>query len=276
MYKIMQFILILAIYSSVFAKDSLVFAPLPMEDTKTIFTQFDPMVKFLEKKLKKKIILDYNQNYADILKKFQENKIDLAYLGPLPYIKLKEKYILATPLVHFKSRNGNAFYTCSLISTSNTNIEIKDIKNKKIALTQPLSTCGYLSVNTLLKKEKSLLENNKYQYLGRHDSVALSVIRREFDFGGVKSSIAKKYTNLGLKELAKTPLLPSFSLIGNKATIQSDTLNQIIKIMKNIKKEETQYWGENIKYGCIEAKNSDFNNLRMLYYNTSIPNKGNF
>jgi len=244
MYKIMQFILILAIYSSVFAKDSLVFAPLPMEDTKTIFTQFDPMVKFLEKKLKKKIILDYNQNYADILKKFQENKIDLAYLGPLPYIKLKEKYILATPLVHFKSRNGNAFYTCSLISTSNTNIEIKDIKNKKIALTQPLSTCGYLSVNTLLKKEKSLLENNKYQYLGRHDSVALSVIRREFDFGGVKSSIAKKYTNLGLKELAKTPLLPSFSLIGNKATIQSDTLNQIIKIMKNIKKEETQYWAK--------------------------------
>ena len=276
MLKILQIILFLSLCSSVFAKDTLVFSPLPMENAKVTLTQFTPMIKYLEKKLNKKITIDYNKNYADILEKFKQNKIDLAYLGPLPYIELKEKYPSAIPLVHFKNSNGDAFYTCSLITFATTNTKIKNIINKKIALTQPLSTCGYLSVNALLKEQNNSLENNKYRYLGRHDTVALSVVRGEFGFGGVKSSIAKKYSNLGLKELATTPLLPGFSLVGNKATIKTATLNKIIQIIKNAQKEEFQCWGKNIRYGSKEAKDSDYDNLRILKDTTNIPKKGNF
>lgn len=258
------------------AKDTIIFAPLPVENIKTVFTQFNPMITYLEKLLDKKIIIDYNQNYADILEKFKQKKVDIAYLGPLPYIELKDKYPTALPLVHFKNNNGNAFYKCSIITFATNNTKLENIKNKKIALTQPLSTCGYLSVNALLEKSNNSLNNNKYSYLGKHDTVALSVVRGEFDFGGVKSSIAKKYSNLGLKELTKTGFLPGFALIGNQETLSLKTLQKIQTVMKNVKKEDSQNWGKNISYGCSEAKDSDYNTLRKAKKIITIPTQSNF
>ena len=276
MLETIKSVLILSFFSSLSAKDILVFAPLPMENRKTIFTQFLPMVKYLEKNLNKKITIDYNENYVNMLKKIKQGKIDIAYLGPLPYIELKKNYPAVLPLVHFNSSDGNQFYTCSIVTLINNYTKIKNIINKKIALTQPLSTCGYLSVDALLQKSKNSLDNNKYRYIGRHDKVALNIIRGKYDFGGVKSSIAKKYSNLGLKEIAKTSPLPNFVLIGNKATLSKKTLQDIQKIMKNVKKEEFQLWGKNISYGCSEAKDKDYNNLRKLKNNIQIPIKGNF
>lgn len=276
MFKFLKVILLLSLISVLSAKDTIVFAPLPMENIKTVFTQFNPMIKYLEKKLNKKIILDYNQNYADILQKFKQKRIDIAYLGPLPYVTLKSEYPAALPLVHFKNSNGNAFYKCSLVTFATNNTKLEDIIDKKIALTQPLSTCGYLSVHSLLTKSNNSLKNNKYRYVGKHDTVALSVIRSEFDFGGVKSGIAQKYSNLGLKELAQTNLLPGFALIGNQKTLSLKTLQKIQIIMKNVKKEESQSWGENISHGCSEAKDIDYNILRKAKKTIIIPTKGNF
>lgn len=234
------------------------------------------MMKYLEKKLNKNVVLDYSTNYADLLNKFQQKKIDIAYLGPLPYITLKQEYPPVLPLVHFKNSDGNTFYTCSIVTFATDHTKIEDIKNKKIALTQPLSTCGYLYVDTLLKNSNSSLENNKYRYLGQHDSVALSIIRGEFNFGGVKSRIARKYSNLGLKVVDETPLLPGFVLVGNSETLTKETLSSIQNIMKNVKKEEFQLWGENIRYGCSEAKDTDYNNLRAIKSTVKIPPIGNF
>lgn len=276
MLKIIKIILLLLIYSTINAKDTLVFAPLPIENRKTLFTQFDPMIKYLEGQLDKKIIIDYNKNYSDILEKFKQKKIDIAYLGPLPYIELKKYYSPALPLVHFNNSNGNKFYTCSLVTFATNDITIKNIKNKKIALTQPLSTCGYLSVEALLKESNNSLNHNKYKYIGRHDSVALSIIRGKYDFGGVKSSIAKKYSNLGLKELSKTSLLPSFTLVGNQKTISKKTLQKLVNVLKNTNKEELEKWGENISYGCSAAADEDYDSLRELKNNINIPIKGNF
>lgn len=120
------------------------------------------------------------------------------------------------------------------------------------------------------------MKNNKYKYVCKHDTVALSVVRGEFDFGGVKSSIAKKYSNLGLKELAQTGLLPGFALIGNKETLPLETLQKIQVTMKNVQTEEVQRWGENISHGCNEAKDSDYNTLRKAKKTILIPIQGNF
>lgn len=268
--------IILALSYSLYARESLVFAPLPVENVKTVYTQYAPMIKYLEKNLNKKIVFDYNANYEDILEKFAKKQIDLAILGPLPYVELKKEFYQTLPLVHFKNNNGDAFYTCSLIAFATTNTTLENIKNKKIALTQPLSTCGYFSVNAFLEKANNSLENNKYRFIGRHDSVALSVARGEFDFGGVKSDIAQKYSNLGIKELAKSEKFPSFTLVGNQETLAKEILKKIQDLLKNVKKEEFQKWGEGINNGCSDAKEADFNIIKKIENKFKIPNKGNF
>ena len=122
---------------------TLVFAPLATKDIKSIHMQFLPMIRYLEKNLGVKIKIDYNSSYDTLLEKIISGKIDIAYLGPLPYLSLERKYPYLKPLVNFKNAKGEASYTCSFVSFISTLDPSKNMTDTKIALTQPLSTCGY-------------------------------------------------------------------------------------------------------------------------------------
>lgn len=150
---------------------------------------------------------------------------------------------------------------------------IKSENIKKVALTQPLSTCGYLAVNSLLNNK---LQDYKYKYLGKHDEVALSIIKGEYDIGGVKTSIVKDYYHLGLEEISRTDNLPGFTLVGNSKTLSKNELNELQNILLNINKQEYSTWGKEIKYGMEKVFDEDYDELRKMFKNLDIPKKDNF
>lgn len=263
-------------FQMAYAKKTLNFAPLPLEDIKTMYIQFSPMIKYLEKKLNVKINIVYSSSYDSILKKFMDGKIDLAYLGPLPFIFLESKYKHTVPLVNFKNKKGQSFYTCSFVSFISNKKKTEAISNDKIALTQPLSTCGYLFVNSILKKSNVNIEENRYRYIGRHDKVALSVIRDEFSFGGLKSTIAKEYYHLGLKEIAISKPIPNFILVGNSKTLTKQLLINTKKSMLNVSTEELSLWHKSNNNGVEETNMKNYKNLRKIIKSTKIPHRGNF
>lgn len=259
------------------------FAPLPMEEPETVVKQFKPMLAHLEKNLSSTIRIEYSSDYAEILEKFRQGKLDLAYLGPLPYITLKDKFPAAQPVVHFAESSGKASYTCAIIAPSDKNVTLASLKGKKIALTQPLSTCGYLSTDGLLRKAGSSLAKNRYRYLDKHDEVALAVARGEFDAGGLKTAIGKKYTHMGVTVIAETAPLPSFALIANSKTVPANRIEQLRKILTGIQplthpadKELVESWGNNLRYGAVAAQDSDYDAVRQLRKQGDIPMQGNF
>lgn len=271
----LKILLLFSLISSLFSKDILVFAPLPTKDIKTIHQRLLPTIKYLEKKLNLKIQMDYNPSYADTIKKFKEGKIDLTLADPLPYIILKKEYKEAIPLVHFKNKEGQVFYTCSLVAFVNTDKNIHHISAKKIALTQPLSTCSYLFVNDILKNSNSNIEGNAYQYLGKQDSAALGVIQGKFDFAGVKSDIAKRYFHLGLEEIATSIPIVNFTLVANARTLSNELITKIKEVLLPVEEKELVQWSEDMKYGSVEATDADFDGLKELLASTQIPLKGN-
>jgi phosphonate transport system substrate-binding protein len=259
-------LIILLLNSFLNAKDKLLFAPLPIQEKKVLYKNFAPMISYLEKKLHKKIEFVFFDSYQKILENFQKGIIDLTYLGPLPYVTLKNEFSHTKALVTFKDQNGYATYTCSLVTSLNTK------EKKTVALTQPTSTCGYLSVNALLDKK---LENYKYNYVGRHDLVALEVLEGKYDLGGLKTDIYKKYYHLGLQELKRTKPFPMFALIANTKNLSPKTIKSIIKALHEATKEETQKWGELIKNGVQKIDDSQYEHVRKMLYKTNIPVKGN-
>lgn len=270
-------ILFLLIPSYFFASNKvLTFAPLPLEDIKTIHLQFSPMIKYLEKKLNVKIEIDHNKSYDDILKKFANGKVDIAYLGPLPYLALDKRFNQTVPLVNFKNKFGKVSYTCSLVGFIGERDLLEEKTNLKVALTQPLSTCGYLFVNDILKKSNINIEENKYRYLGRHDKVALSVVRDEFLIGGLKSEIAKKYHHLGLEEIKVSNPIPNFILVGNGKTLDQKILDNLKSSMISVPKNELNTWYKSLKYGTRETNKDDYKHLRELIDSTVIPHESNF
>lgn len=261
------FLLIIFFKLILSSKEVLVFAPLPMLNKTEVYDSFYPMIKLLEKRLDKKIIFFYSENYENILEQFEKSQIDFAYLGPLPYLKLKEKYDHVEPLIYFKDKNNSVYYTCSLVKF------LKSEKIQKIALTQPLSTCGYLSVNSMLDNK---LEEYKYKYLGKHDEVALEIIRGNFDIGGLRTSIAKDYYHLGLEEIKRTDKLPGFVLAGNSKTLTKDELEKLQNILLDVPSKDYSTWGKDIKYGVEKAFDKDYDKLREMLKDINIPTQDNF
>lgn len=259
--------------------DTLYFAPLPMEQPEEVVKQFKPLLSFLERRLDVKIEIRYSSSYAEILERFRTGQIDLAYLGPLPYVSLRENHPQAEPLVHFLEKDGQATYSCALFG-SDQRLE-KPLRNKTFALTQPLSTCGYLAVDGLLRQRGERLDQQRFRYLDKHDEAVLAVARGDFDFGGAKTSIARNYAHLGIVVLAETPPLPSFALVANSRRLSAERLSQLRQTLveldpKGRDRSLMSDWGKQLRNGAVSAADSDYDVLRRLRGQANIPEKNNF
>lgn len=256
--------------------ESLTFAPLPMETPETVVKQVKPMLAHLEKAVGADIHIDYSSDYAEILQKFADGKLDLAYLGPLPYLALRDRVTQATPLVHFKEKSGSATYTCAVVAPADAKPDLSRLKQRKVALTQPLSTCGYLSTDGLLRQAGSKLEDNLYRYLDKHDEVALAVIRGEFDLGGLKTAIGRKYAHMGLAVIAESGPLPGFALVANAKTVSKERMDRLRDALVAADGDMVKAWGDNIRFGAVPAFDGDYDGLRRLRRQAQVPDSGNF
>lgn len=258
------------------AAETLTFSPLPMETPYTVASQWKPLLDYLEQTLGVTLKINYSANNTEVVDKFQTGQLDLVYLGPLPYVTLKRTFPAAEPVVIFNEKNGQATYTCALAGLAASTLNLKEMKNRKIALTQPLSTCGYFSTQGLLNQRGSSLEKNHYRYLGQHDEVALAVVRGEFDAGGLKTAIARKYAHLGLVVWAESPPLPGLALIANTNQVSAKRIAQIRQALLNADEKIRQQWGDNIRNGVTPAQDSDYAGMRLLPMPDQIPAQGNF
>ncbi len=258
------------------------FAPLPMEDPATVIRQFKPLLSYLGQQTGHDFRIRHSRDYGELLRRFRAGEIDLAYLGPLPYVDLKAGFGAAMPLVHFLEKSGQADYTCALISAGMLNTRFGK-GNMRVALTQPLSTCGYLAANTMLKAQGADLNKSLFRYLGTHDDVALSLVRGDYDLGVVKTALARRYGHLGVRIIRETGRLPAFSLIVNSSRIPKRDLDAIRSALIALRPADnpadariTATWGENIRHGATPALDADFDSVRRMRGKLRIPEQGNF
>lgn len=257
--------------------ERLVFSPLPMETPYTVVSQWRPLLDYLEEQLGIKLEIDYSLSNDEVVEKFAAGKLDLAYLGPLPYVTLRESFAQAEPVVVFHEKSGEPFYTCAVVAAGETKVSLPGLKNRTIALTQPLSTCGYFATQGLLQGVwgTSLLAN-RFRYLGPHDEVALAVVRGEFDLGGLKTAIARKYSHLGLTILAESPPLPGLALVANGQRLTPQRIEAIRQALLAADADTRWHWGDNIRHGVSAASDQDYDGTRQLPMPASIPQQGNF
>jgi len=137
MHKVIVFLvaLLFTLPPVAFAGEILRFAPLPMESPETVASQWKPLLEHLEQSLGVRLQIDYSDEYQEILDKFAAGRLDLAYLGPLPYLRLKDRFPAAQPLVIFRESTGEPAYTCALIATAESELRTGQLKDRKIALT---------------------------------------------------------------------------------------------------------------------------------------------
>ncbi|NWF66833.1 MAG: PhnD/SsuA/transferrin family substrate-binding protein, partial [Campylobacterales bacterium] len=212
-----KFIVITSFFQLLIAKE-LIYVPLPINHEESVIEDNKIFIDYVSKVINKPIKIKYIKKYDDIIKEFKENKIDLIQIGPLPYVTLKSEFSQIEPILFFKEKGGIDKYTCAIVSTFDGPTKVEEI-NSKIALTQPLSTCGYFLASYLLKNKNIDIDAIGYDYLGSHDDVIEHIILDRYKSGSVKTSVAEKYSNMSIKIVAESELLPSFVLAVNPSAI---------------------------------------------------------
>lgn len=264
------FLAVLLCPSLLFAQQTLTYTPLPMVGARKVVADSRPMLDFLEERLDLDIELHYEKVNADVVRAFQQGSIDLAEIGPLPYVALRELYPQAQAVLFFVEPDGSTHYTCSLVTAFDgpgSMAEVKEIGRIPLASTQQLSTCGPLSTGYLLHKNGIDPQAASFEILGNHEAVALAVIRDEYPLGGVKTHIARRYFSLGLKVLDETPPMPAFALVVNRKTVEAETIDAITKALLAASLNQRTEWGV-ARQGFVRAHDDDYRSMRRMLQET--------
>lgn len=254
------------------------FAPLPMQEPERVVREIFPLLQYIESQTNLSFQIVYTESYQDLIERIKAGEVDLTYLGPLPYVELASHFPDVRPLVVFREPDGEVLYTCALVTFAGAPLADADWPRQPFALTQPMSTCGFLATSHLLQQKGVDLLQAGYCYVNRHDEVALSVIRGDYSAGGMKTQIARNYHHLGLKVELETEAFPGFALVANTLTLNSIQQKQIQTALLALQPLENPEhaarvlnWGESFRYGVAEVSDEDYHPLRQLRIDTPIP-----
>lgn len=273
--RLMLAISLLPVMNPLLAAEVVRFAPLPMASLEQMTREYLPFLDYLEKQTGKRFELSYHASYDTLIDELALGHVDMAYLGPLPYVALTEKNQHIEPLVKLLDNQGQSDYTCALVHFADHSAEMNHPdRMQNVALTQPLSTCGYLMVESYLQGLGQSLEdsNHHYDYTGSHENVALSVVLDRHDFGGMKTQIARRYQHLGLRVIDETAPLPGFVLVANTQTMDQTLIQQIrtglltLKPLNSIEDAEVvRAWSANLRYGAVEVDDREYAPIRQQW-----------
>jgi len=250
--------------SSVFA--DFVFAPLPMENKRQTILKAKEFTNALSHLLNEPVITRYYQSYHEILSAFQQGDIDLVELGPFNYLKLTQRTEHQQPLLFVRQLKHQKFYQCHLVAPIDgvdSLAEFKTLRGAKIALTQPLSTCGWFGMDFFFQEFGLDLRSFDYEFLGSHEEVALQVLRQEYRIGSVANYISERYEGLGLDVIARSPELPLFVLAANPDKFSSTQLHAVKVYLSGLSNAERADWGTG-RYGFAPFSDELFDKFEDL------------
>lgn len=212
------------------------YAPLPMNNPAFNLAKSQALTAYLHAQLPIPFVPVLYNNYEAILTAFENGEIDLIEVGPLVLSALQKRSENAAPLVSIKHHPSEPHYRCVLAAPIDGIQQLNELSDGcQVALTQPLSTCGWLMSDKLLEAQNIHLENLDTRYLGSHEAVAMALLRKEFQVGGLAGFIAERYADLGLRILASSEPLPPFMLVANKATLSAAKREAIQRALLNYK-----------------------------------------
>jgi len=270
-------ILLIAIFFSKFAiadSQPLIIGVHPFKSATEVSDQFSPLARVIEQTLHRKVKIEISKTYDNHIELVAKKQFDIAYLGPVSYVKLVNKFG-KVPLLARLEINGQPTFQGKIFTTNSSNIRtIQQLKDKRFAFGSKSSTMSYIVPKFVLKQNGISLEDlATYDFLGNHSNVALSVLTGAFDAGAVKEAVFNKYKSQGLTLITSTPPLSEHLFVARSdlagsenASIKNTLLNihltppgknALLKIKKGLNR-------------LVPVLDSDYDQLREILSDNEI------
>ncbi|MEA1990321.1 MAG: PhnD/SsuA/transferrin family substrate-binding protein [Pseudomonadota bacterium] len=175
-----------------------------IEAPEIIEKRYQPLIRYLSNELSFDIKFKVSRSYQHGQELFQTGEADIGVLGPSPYLKLMQAAPNSVDLLATMENNYTpSFYGVIVTRKDAHTLSLSGLKDTHFAFGPPTSTLAFYSpAHLLLQEGIQPADLKSYTHLSRHDLVAEHVIMGRQDAGGLKASVAEKYSQY-LKIIAK-------------------------------------------------------------------------
>jgi phosphonate transport system substrate-binding protein len=177
-----------------------------------MYQKFKPIIDYLQDRITQNGInatvkMKIFPSYAAAVDALAAGNVDFMRFGPASYIMAKDRDENIRLLAMEHKKNKKRFYGVFIVTKNSPINSLNDLKGKSFAFGDKNSTIGrYLSQAELVKAGIRSADLSKYDFLGRHDKVALAVAVGNYDAGVVKENTFQKYAeSKGLKKISHFP-----------------------------------------------------------------------
>jgi len=251
----------------------LVFVLPPVENITEMYEKFLPLKDYLEQAISRTIVLTVARDYQDAIEKIETGAGHLAYLDPAAYCEAAHRNAVV-PLVR-TIRNGSATYRSVLVVRRDSPVtKIIEARGKRLALGNISSSSSYL-IPVVMLKEVGINLNDfaSVDYLEQEDRIALSVLSKRHDVGGMSERVARKYVDDGLKIIHLSEPIPQYALCAS-AKLPPALREALRRALVSISRERAPGVVEAMKDmdGFAPAEERDFDVVRVMIKNLTGKN----
>jgi phosphonate transport system substrate-binding protein len=189
--------------------DPLVLAVHPYLPAAEIQRRFAPLAAYLSKALRREVVVRVGRTYDEHIDAIGRDQVDIAFLGPVPYVKVLEAYGRKPLLARFEVDGEPNLYGVIFVRRDSQVKDLRDLKGRRVAFGDPESTMSHIVPRAMLMNAGVPVGTlAEYKFLGSHSNVALAVLAGDFDAGAVKKEVFNEFAPRGLRALATTPPTP--------------------------------------------------------------------
>lgn len=175
----------------------------PFKPATQLTEAFTPLANYLADKMGEPVSLRIAPDYEGHIDAAGRGELDIAYMGPVPYVKLVQKYGPQLLLVR-QAIGGNPVFHAKIFVRADSPIRAPaELRGKRFAFGDPHSTMSHLVPRYMLwQAGVSVNQLASYKFVGDHVNVALGVLAGDYDAGAVKEDVYFSYESRGLRAIA--------------------------------------------------------------------------
>ncbi|MCP4042641.1 MAG: phosphate/phosphite/phosphonate ABC transporter substrate-binding protein, partial [Gammaproteobacteria bacterium] len=207
--------------------EELVFGLHPFLPPAELINRFAPLMEYLSVATGLPIRIEIVKDYRTHILAVGEDRRDIAYLGPVSYVRTVQSYGPKPILAQLEVNGENSYLGVIVVRRDSTLKSLSDLGEKRFAFGDPDSTMGYLVPRyMLLKAGIDGDELGGSEHLKNHKSVAMAVLAGMFDAGAIKESVYRRFEEQGLRVLAWTPPIATHLFVA-RANLPQPTLHTL-------------------------------------------------
>ncbi|MFA7382547.1 MAG: phosphate/phosphite/phosphonate ABC transporter substrate-binding protein [Desulfurivibrionaceae bacterium] len=218
--------------------EELVFSTHPFANPAAVHKTFQPLIEYLRRETGLAIRLKIAPSYTAHVTTVGLGQADLAFVGPSPYVRIKDKFGGVELLARLRMEDDISDKVVVVCRAAAPFKSLAELKGKTFAFGDPQSYGSHYLPRWMLRNSGvpvGLLA--AYDYVKSHDNVILSVLHGDFDAGGVRLDVYRKYADRPLRVLAGPFLTPPHAIICRASLPQDlrDKLRQSLLALRDRK-----------------------------------------